>query len=137
MKRRDFIKFIIASLASHPLAATAQRSIPIIGALSPAARPAQFNSSIYDGFLQGMRELDFRTWGLSRHCGDCREMFGCNLVTPRLIGGAHAAAPAAWQCWRRMRRGAGHRSISALTCAKLGALCCTGAPLGAAECYVA
>ena len=28
-----------------------------------------------------------------------------------------------------MRRGAGHRSISALTCAKLGALCCTGGRL--------
>ena len=59
MIRRDFIKFIIASLASHPLAATAQRSIPVIGALSPAARPAQFDSSIYDGFLQGMRELGY------------------------------------------------------------------------------
>jgi putative ABC transport system substrate-binding protein len=59
MIRRDFIKFIIASLASHPLAATAQRSIPVIGALSPAARPAQFDSTIYDGFLQGMRELGY------------------------------------------------------------------------------
>ena len=59
MMRRDFIKFIIASLASHPLAATAQRSIPIIGALSPATCPAEFDSSIYDGFLQGMRELGY------------------------------------------------------------------------------
>jgi putative ABC transport system substrate-binding protein len=59
MIRRDFIKFIIASLASHPLAATAQRSIPVIGALSPSARPAQFDSTIYDGFLQGMRELGY------------------------------------------------------------------------------
>jgi ABC-type uncharacterized transport system substrate-binding protein len=59
MMRRDFIKFILASLASHPLAATAQRSMPVIGALSPAARPATFDSSIYDGFLQGMRELGY------------------------------------------------------------------------------
>jgi putative tryptophan/tyrosine transport system substrate-binding protein len=59
MIRRDFIKFIIASLASHPLAATAQRSIPVIGALSAAARPAQFDSTVYDGFLQGMRELGY------------------------------------------------------------------------------
>jgi hypothetical protein len=29
----------------------------------------------------------FRTWGLSRHCADCREMCGCNLVTPRLSAG--------------------------------------------------
>ena len=28
-------------------------------------------------------------------------MCGSNLVTPRLIGGAHAAAPAARRCWRR------------------------------------
>ena len=59
MIRRDFIKLIIASLALHPLAATAQRSIPIIGALSPAARPAQFDSTAYDVFLQGMRELGY------------------------------------------------------------------------------
>jgi putative ABC transport system substrate-binding protein len=59
MIRRDFIKFIIASLASYPLMATAQRSIPVIGALSPAARPAQFHSTVYDGFLQVMRELGY------------------------------------------------------------------------------
>jgi len=59
MIRRDFIKLIIASLASHPLAATAQRSIPVIGVLSPAARPAQFDSTIYHGFSQGMRELGY------------------------------------------------------------------------------
>ena len=35
------------------------RSIPVIGALSPAARPAQFNSTIYHGFSQGMRELGY------------------------------------------------------------------------------
>jgi putative ABC transport system substrate-binding protein len=59
MIRRDFIKFIIASLASHPLAATAQRAIPVIGALSPAARPPQFETSFYVGFLEGMRELGY------------------------------------------------------------------------------
>src|SRR5262249_25051090 len=59
MIRRDVIKFIIASLASYPLVAMAQRSIPVIGALSPSPRPAQFDSTIYDGFLQGMRELGY------------------------------------------------------------------------------
>jgi putative tryptophan/tyrosine transport system substrate-binding protein len=59
MIRRDFIKFIIASLASHPLAATAQRSIPVIGVLSPSVRPAQFKSTIYDVFSQGMREQGY------------------------------------------------------------------------------
>ena len=57
MIRRDVIKLIIASLASDPLAATAQR--PFIGALSPAARPTQFNSSSYDSFSLGMRELGY------------------------------------------------------------------------------
>jgi len=59
MIRRDFIKVIIASLASYPIATTAQRSIAVIGALSPAARPAQFDSGVYAGFLQGMRELGY------------------------------------------------------------------------------
>ena len=40
----------------------------------------------------------FRTWGLSGHCADCREMCGRNLVTPRLSAAACAAAPAAWRC---------------------------------------
>ena len=59
MIRRDVIKPIIASLASDPLAATAQRAIPVIGALSPAALPAQFDTSFYVGFLQGMREVGY------------------------------------------------------------------------------
>ena len=49
----------ITSLAFDPLAAKAQRAIPVIGALSPAARPAQFEESVYVGFLQGMRELGY------------------------------------------------------------------------------
>jgi putative ABC transport system substrate-binding protein len=59
MIRRDFIKLMITSLASYPIAATAQRSISLVGALSPSARPAQFDSSVYAGFFQGMRELGY------------------------------------------------------------------------------
>jgi putative tryptophan/tyrosine transport system substrate-binding protein len=59
MIRRDFIKSIIASLAFEPLAATAQRTIPVIGALSPAVRPPQFETSFYGAFSQGMRELGY------------------------------------------------------------------------------
>jgi len=59
MIRRDFIKLIITSLASYPITATAQRSIPVIGALSPSARPATFDTGVYAGFLQGMRELGY------------------------------------------------------------------------------
>ena len=59
MRRRDFVKYVVASLSAYPFAATAQRSIPVIGALSPAARPTQFNSSVYASFSLGMRELGY------------------------------------------------------------------------------
>ena len=59
MIRRDFIKLVVASLSAYPLAATAQRSIPVIGALSPAARPTPFNSSVYAAFSLGMHELGY------------------------------------------------------------------------------
>jgi putative ABC transport system substrate-binding protein len=59
MRRRDVVKLILTSLAFDPLAAKAQRAVPVIGALSPAARPAQFETSFYVGLLQGMRELGY------------------------------------------------------------------------------
>ena len=58
MIRRDFIKLIITSLASHPIAAMAQRPIPVIGALSPNSHTV-LDSSFYAGFSQGMRELGY------------------------------------------------------------------------------
>jgi putative tryptophan/tyrosine transport system substrate-binding protein len=59
MRRRDVVKLILTSLAFDPLAAKAQRAIPVIGALSPSARPAQFETSFYVAFSQGMRELGY------------------------------------------------------------------------------
>ena len=59
MRRRDVFRLILTSLAFDPLEARAQRAIPIIGALSPAARPALFETSFYVGFSQGMRELGY------------------------------------------------------------------------------
>jgi hypothetical protein len=59
MIRRDFTNVVVASLSAYPFAPTAQRSIPIIGVLSPAVRPAKFSSSIYGAFSQGMRELGY------------------------------------------------------------------------------
>jgi putative ABC transport system substrate-binding protein len=59
MIRRDFIKLVVASLPAYPFAATAQRSIPVIGVLSPAVRPTEFSSSIYAAFSQGMREFGY------------------------------------------------------------------------------
>jgi putative ABC transport system substrate-binding protein len=59
MIRRDFIKLVVASLSAYPLAARAQRSIPVIGALSPAARPTPFNSSVYAAFSLDMHELGY------------------------------------------------------------------------------
>lgn len=58
MMRRDFIKLTTA-LAYYPFAAIAQRSTPVIGALSPAARPSNFQSGVYASFIQGMRELGY------------------------------------------------------------------------------
>jgi putative ABC transport system substrate-binding protein len=57
MIRRDFIKLLVGSLSAYPLAAIAQRSTPVVGVLSPAARPTQFNTSVYAAFSRGMREL--------------------------------------------------------------------------------
>jgi putative ABC transport system substrate-binding protein len=59
MIRRDLIKLVVASLSAYPFAAIAQRSIPVIGVLSPAVRPTTFSSSIYAAFSQGMRELGY------------------------------------------------------------------------------
>src|SRR4029077_1858170 len=52
-------KLVVASLSAYPLAATAQRSTPVIGALSPATRPTPFNSSVYAAFSLGMHELGY------------------------------------------------------------------------------
>jgi putative ABC transport system substrate-binding protein len=57
MIRRDLIKLLVGSLSAYPLAAIAQRSTPVVGVLSPAARPTQFNTSVYAAFSRGMREL--------------------------------------------------------------------------------
>jgi hypothetical protein len=82
MIRRDFIKLGVASLSAYPLAATAQRSIPVIGALSPAARPTQFNSSIYAAFAVGMRELGYVEGKLFNRVAICRR----RLSAPPRIG---------------------------------------------------
>jgi len=57
MRRRDFIKLFVASLSAYPSVTIAQRSSPVIGALSPGVEPAQFNSSIYAAFSLGMKQL--------------------------------------------------------------------------------
>jgi putative ABC transport system substrate-binding protein len=59
MTRRQFIKFVVASLSACPLAATAQKSIPVIGVLSPALRPTAWGSSIYAAFSESMRKLGY------------------------------------------------------------------------------
>jgi len=61
MRRRDIILLAGGAIVAWPFGAQAatQRSMPVIGALSPAARPAQFDSTVYAGFFQGMRELGY------------------------------------------------------------------------------
>src|SRR4051812_11975993 len=61
MRRRDFIKTIAGSAAVWPLATHAQQSIKIwrIGFLAGGARPVSLESSVYSGFLRGMREVGY------------------------------------------------------------------------------
>jgi len=61
MRRREFIALVGAALATCPLAARAQqpRKVWRIGFLSGLSRPASIESSMWGGFLQGMRELGY------------------------------------------------------------------------------
>jgi len=60
MRRRDFIAGL-GSAAAWPLAVRAQQASKVrrIGFLAGASRPVQLSSSLYAGFLQGMRELGY------------------------------------------------------------------------------
>src|SRR5712691_9119951 len=65
MRRRDFITLAGSGAAALPalcpLAAHAQQARKVwrIGFLAGATRPAQLGSSVYAGFLRGMRELGY------------------------------------------------------------------------------
>jgi len=59
MRRRDFIKVVAASASFWPLAAHPQQGAKVwrVGFLAGASRPAVLATSLYGGFLQGMREI--------------------------------------------------------------------------------
>ena len=61
MKRREFMALVGGVAASAPFAAWAQQAGKVwrIGVLSGAARPAVLETSIFGGFLQGLRELGY------------------------------------------------------------------------------
>jgi putative tryptophan/tyrosine transport system substrate-binding protein len=61
MKRREFITLLGGAAASWPLAARAQQARKVwrIGFLAGGTRPMQLESSVYAGFLRGMRELGY------------------------------------------------------------------------------
>jgi putative ABC transport system substrate-binding protein len=60
MQRRSFLTLLGTSAAAWPLAAGAQRGrVRHIGFLAGGARPVQLSSSLYGGFLRGMRELGY------------------------------------------------------------------------------
>jgi putative ABC transport system substrate-binding protein len=61
MKRREFIAALGAAAASVPLVARAQQVGKVwrIGVLSGSARPTVLETSIFGGFLQGLRELGY------------------------------------------------------------------------------
>jgi hypothetical protein len=74
-----------------------------------------------------------RSWSTSRHGADIVNV----RLQPRhapLVGRGPRSRSGSLAVFAAMCR-ARHRSPGALTCAKLGALCCTGAPLGAQSCY--
>jgi putative ABC transport system substrate-binding protein len=59
MNRREFIALIGGTAAAWPLAARAQQRAKVwrVGFLAGASRPAVLATSIYGGFLRGMREI--------------------------------------------------------------------------------
>jgi putative ABC transport system substrate-binding protein len=61
MRRREVITLLGGAAAAWPLAARAQqvRKVWRIGFLAGAMRPTQLGSSVYAGFLRGMRELGY------------------------------------------------------------------------------
>jgi ABC-type uncharacterized transport system substrate-binding protein len=61
MRRREFITLLGSAAAAWPLAGRAQQAPKVwrIGFLAGASRPVQLESSIYEGFLRGMRELGY------------------------------------------------------------------------------
>jgi putative ABC transport system substrate-binding protein len=61
MKRREFIVLLSAASAAWPAVATAQRTGKLhrIGFLAGGARPTPIEGTVYEGFLQGMRQLGY------------------------------------------------------------------------------
>jgi putative tryptophan/tyrosine transport system substrate-binding protein len=61
MKRREFIALVGGAAATWPLSARAQQAGKVwrIGVLSGANRPAVLETSIFGGFLQGLKELGY------------------------------------------------------------------------------
>src|SRR5437879_3834210 len=61
MKRREFITLLGGAGMAWPVAARAQQAQKVwrVGFLVAGTRPAQIGSSIYAGFLRGMRELGY------------------------------------------------------------------------------
>jgi putative ABC transport system substrate-binding protein len=61
MRRREFISLVGGAAAAWPVAARAQQARKVwqIGFLAGATRPVQLGTSVYAGFLRGMRELGY------------------------------------------------------------------------------
>jgi putative ABC transport system substrate-binding protein len=72
LRRRDFI-MLLGGAAAWPLAARAQQRPKVwrVGFLAGGSRPAVLATSIYGGFLRGMREIGLVVslyWGQGRRC---------------------------------------------------------------------
>jgi putative ABC transport system substrate-binding protein len=61
MKRREFISLVGRATATWAFGARAQQrpKVARVGLLAGASRPASLSTSVYGGFLCGMRELKY------------------------------------------------------------------------------
>jgi putative ABC transport system substrate-binding protein len=113
MGRREFVA-LLGGAAAWPVAARAQQPANVwrVGFLAGASRPASLGSSVYGGFVQGMRELgyvegaDFTIeWRFAEGRFELFPALAAELVRPNvdvIVVGAGNAVPAVQQATKNI-----------------------------------